>query len=347
MDVEHNYEGETYELEVPMEDKRNFKHIAEFTLKNGRDTFKFAHVFEILASSTGKKVLHLWKGRRNTNRIEKEDGTSIDLQPDELERLIALLDNIEEIAELDTGSYIILEQDSPEIDAAIEAIRSVESTNSDEAQELAIEFIKALGEVESDIDDTTQFANEIPSGVTNIDHLIRYSRRKSTLSDFRDLIKKNELESEYQDFLQKHPWMFGSRYTGDTGERKLVEGKEVDFCLETVDDYYDIFEIKRPGHSVLVKDSSHNTYRPSAKLSEAITQVEDYIQKIERNRSEILLREDIDIIRPRGYVVIGSNLTDDEQDSLRSHNSFLNQIEVLTYSDVANIAERAIDIQDG
>lgn len=139
--------------------------------------------------------------------------------------------------------------------------------------------------------------------------------------------------------------MFGSRYIRDSEKRELTRNSEVDFCLEAASGYYDIFEIKRPKHNVLIEDPSHNGYKPSAKLSEATSQIETYIKEIEEERSDILRHEKIDMLKPRGYIVIGNSLSEEKKEYLRTHNSFMNRIRVLTYSDLIGIAERTIEIQ--
>jgi len=51
------------------------------------------------------------------------------------------------------------------------------------------------------------------------------------------------------------------------------------------------------------------------------------------------------MLKPRGYIVIGNSLSEEKKEYLRTHNSFMNRIRVLTYSDLIGIAERTIEIQ--
>jgi len=93
----------------------------------------------------------------------------------------------------------------------------------------------------------------------------------------------------------------------------------------------------------MVEDRSHDNYRPSADLSEAVSQVENYINEIEASRDGILRRDGLDMLKPRGTVVIGADLNSDEREGLRVYNSFLNRIDVVTYSELARKGERLVE----
>lgn len=342
MEIEQTFDGEIYEIEVPLEDKDRLRHVAHYPIKDGPRTFKSVNVFDIIASDSGKKVISFWKSRLTDSRLEVEEETNFQCQPDELQRLIALLDNLEEVAGLERGNHVILAKDAPSVEAAKAAIESIESTETEESEELAVELIKSVSEIEPDIDNIEGFADELPDDVVNVEYLISRARARNAIDEFRELIEAEESEQEYQEFLENHPWIFGARYVDNRDERELTRDEEVDFCLETVNGYYDIFEIKRPNHTVMVEDSSHDTYRPSAKLSEAVSQVQHYIKEIEASHSEILRRDGLDVLKPRGTVVIGADLDPDEREGLRVYNSFLTRIDVVTYSELARKGDRLI-----
>lgn len=343
MEIEQSFDGEIYEIEVPLEDKDRFRHVAHYPIKDGPRTFKSVNVFEVIASESGKKVISFWKSRLTDSRLEVEEETIFQCQPDELQRLIALLDNLEDVAELERGNHVILAKDAPSVEAAKAAIESIESTDTDESEELAVELIKSVSEIEPAIDDIEGFADELPEDVVNVEYLISRARARNAIDKFRGLIESGEPERKYQKFLESHPWIFGARYVDNRDERELTRDEEVDFCLETVNGYYDIFEIKRPDHTVMVEDQSHDNYRPSADLSEAVSQVENYISEIEASRDGILRRDGLDVLKPRGTVVIGTDLDSDEREGLRVYNSFLNRIDVVTYSELARKGERLVE----
>lgn len=340
MEIKQTFDGETYEIEVPLEDKDQLRHVAHYPIKNGPRTYKSVNVFDIIASDSGKKIVSFWKSRLSSGRLDVEEETIFQCRPDELRRLIALLDNLEDVANLARGNHVILAWDGPSVAAAKAAIGSIELTDSEVSEELAVELIKGVSEIEPAINDIEGFADELPEDVVNVEYLISRARARKAIDEFKRLIDAQEREQEYQEFLEDHLWIFGARYVDSRDNRALTRDEEVDFCLEAVNGYYDIFEIKRPSHRVMVKDRSHNSYRPSAKLSEAVSQVENYIREIEASHGDILRRDGLDILKPRGTVVIGSNLNPDEREGLRVHNSFLNRIDVVTYSELARKGER-------
>ena len=345
MIVEQDFDGEIYEIDVRIENKQNLRHVAHYPIKSGPETFKSVNIFEIKASSTGKKIVSFWKSRKQSaRRLSVEEETQFECQPDELERLVALLDNLEEVAELERGEHVILRKDSPSTQAAIAAIDSIKNASSSEVEEIILKLIEGVCEVESKIGNLEKIADNLSDKALRVENLIGHARTQRVVTQFQELVEENEVEQEYQNFLESHPWLFGNRYVDRSDIRKLTRDEEVDFCLETVSGYYDVFEIKRPGPDVMNYDSSHDCYYASADLSKAVSQVENYIKEIEANHGEILRRDGLDVLKPRGTVVIGSNLTSEEREGLRVFNSNLSRIRVITFSEIVSMGERLIEV---
>ncbi|WP_160165589.1 Shedu anti-phage system protein SduA domain-containing protein [Natronobacterium lacisalsi] len=329
-----------------MEDKENLRHVAHYPIKSGPRTYKSVNVFEIKASSSGKKIVSFWKAEKDRYELNVVEERKFECQPDELEKLVALIDNIEEVTDLDRGDYIFLKKDSPSAEAATAAINSIQSADSAEAERLAALLIESVGKVEKDIHDFEEFSDNVSDDIFKVENLVGYARTERAVNKFKGLIQENAVEDEYQDFLEEHPWLFGNRYIEPTENREFTRDEEVDFCLETIDGYYDIFEIKRPGHEVMNYDSSHDTYYPSHRLSKAVAQTENYIKEIEANHGDILRRDGLDLLKPRGTIVIGSDLGSDEKEGLRVFNSYLNRVRVRTYTDIASMGERLLEMYD-
>lgn len=345
MRIEQDFEGETYEIDVRLEDKRNLRHIAHYPIKSGPRTFKSVNVFEVKASTTGKKIVCFWKSKLDDSMLTVEEETQFECQPEELEKLIALIDNLEDICNLDRGDHVILKQNEPSTEAALAAVDSIQSANSDGAEELALKLIKSVGEIAPEAD-LEEVDGELPEEVATVEHLISHARTRNALREFREMVEDEVTESEYQAFLEGNSWIFGHRYVSAREDRQITRDEEVDFCLETVSGYFDIFEIKRPQHTVMVEDTDHDTYKASSKLSEAVAQVENYIKEIEANHGEILRRDGVDMLKPRGNIVIGANLDPEEREGLRIHNTFLNNIRVMTYTELAQMGERLVEVYE-
>lgn len=345
MKIDQDFDGELYELDVRIDENENLTHTAHYPIKSGPKTHKSINIFDINASESGKKIVSFWKSRPDSSDIlVADDSTKFECKPDEIERLIALLDNLEEVAELDRGEYVFLRKDSPPTQAAIAAIDSIETVASDQVEQLAVKLIESVKEVESEIADFDTFSESLSKEVFSVENLIGCARTQQAVSQFEELIQDEKNEREYQNFLEEHPWLFGNRYIRKSDTRKFTRNEEVDFCLETVDGYYDIFEIKLPEHDVLHYDNSHDCHYASSRLSKSISQTENYIKEIEANQSDILRRDDMNILKPRGTIVIGADLTLDEQEGLRIFNSYLNQIRVITYTEIVSMGKRLIEM---
>lgn len=345
MAIKQDFDGEIYEIDVKLEDKKNLRHIAHYPIKSGPETFKSVNIFGIKASTSGKKIVSFWKSRlAGPGKLNVEEETQFECQPDELERLVALLDNLEEVTELKRGKHIILRKDSPSTQAAVAAVESIKNTDSSEVEDLMIKLIESISDVEANVDDLSKISNSLTDKALHVENLIGHARTQKVVSKFKSLVEENRKEQKYQDFLEEHPWLFGNRYIDKSETRKLTRDEEVDFCLETISGYYDVFEIKRPGDSVVNYDASHDTYYASADLSKAVSQVENYIKEIDASRDEIFRRDKMDVLKPRGTVVIGSNLSTEEREGLQVFNSYLNRVRVMTYSEIVSMGERLIDM---
>lgn len=345
MIIEEEFGGEIYEVEVKMEDNDRLRHVAHYPIKSGPRTYKSVNIFEIIASSSGKKLVSFWKSRLvepKTLNVEKE--TKFECDTDELERLLALLGKLEEVVELDVGNHIFIEKDSPSGKALIEAVKNISNEDSSEMSELMVELVESVADLQSSISDPEEFSNRISKEALDLENLLGYARTSKIVSEFEQLVDDEKDEQSYQDFLEENPWLFGNRYIENTDERKLTRNEEVDFCLATIDGYYDVFEIKKPDHKVMLKDSSHDTFYASSELSKAVSQTQNYLKEIELNHGDILRRNEMDMLKPRGTVVIGRNLNSEQREGLRVSNSYLNRIRAVTYDEIISMGQRLIDM---
>ena len=168
---------------------------------------------------------------------------------------------------------------------------------------------------------------------------------KKVIDEYERLLhKKSQKESEWQDFLKKNMLFINSAYI------KLVDKKNIgisvsipDFLLIDQFQYVDVFEIKKPDMKCLAHDPSHDNFYWCTDASKAISQVEKYLFQLERNALAIVddLRKqklDVNLIKPRGYVLIGkrSGLDENEQNSFRILNESLKNVQVIFFDDLQN-----------
>ena len=113
----------------------------------------------------------------------------------------------------------------------------------------------------------------------------------------------------------------------------------------TVDGYLEIVEIKTAfTHVLFQRDDSHGSYYPSAKLSQVLGQVFRYIEEVERSRDAILAKDREDTLKIRARVIVGRDGDGEQVAALRSINSHLHGIEVITYDQLLRIAARVLDV---
>lgn len=108
--------------------------------------------------------------------------------------------------------------------------------------------------------------------------------------------------------------------------------------------YLDIYEIKKPQTNILKYDTSRKNYFWDVEVCKAISQVENYIDKVAQNRLDIenkirrKQKQDVKIVRPRGYIIAGTRvqLNDDEDmsENFRILNDSLKNIDLIFYDDL-------------
>jgi hypothetical protein len=153
-------------------------------------------------------------------------------------------------------------------------------------------------------------------------------------------------EGRIQEHLTNNPWMFGSEYSQLLPRRTWTRDDRLDYMLRrTVDDYLEIVEIKTPfKESLFIHDKSHDSYHPSATLSQAIGQVMRYIEEVDRNRDSIVAQDHCDPLKIRSRVILGRDGPPEHQAALRKLNAHLHGIEILTFDQLLRIAGRVISV---
>jgi len=351
MEIEQEFDdGETYHIEVNHGDSGPFTHIAHYPIKSGPRTYKSLNVFSIDGkddSDPERYIISFWKARPGRPRyLEKEEETRFDCEKEEVIRLLGFLDNLYELEGLESGEHVIIRKDSPSAEAAASAVQAIKNCESG-VENVLMNLIGSINEMNVEPSDLDLSDDTVEKEAVKAEYAIKHARTKSKLGQYRELIEGQESEQKYQEFFEENPWLFGHEYTQRLDIRELTKGDEVDFCMESVDGYYDIIEIKTPEKRVLVEDSSHDTYKASSELSGAIAQVEDYIHSIESNEARIHHEDGIHVLKPRGMIVIGDCLTEEKRESLRVLNSHLNRITVYTFSDVAELGARMVNRYEG
>lgn len=171
----------------------------------------------------------------------------------------------------------------------------------------------------------------------------RIGEFKQTVADLKQKItdadSKKIPESELQEFLYAHAWLFGTEYVSVQPQKLRGAHSKFDFYLERFNKTNDIVEIKLLSDQIINQDGSIN-----ANVIQAVDQLIEYLESsIAAAHSTVISEEEgIKELRPRGIVVIGRDSCKEAKSKLHKWNYRLNHIQILTYYDVLERAEAVL-----
>ncbi len=241
-----------------------------------------------------------------------------------------------------------------------ELIKIKESKTSQDEIKNAIQILKSQTSESfqnEDIDKITDFLSSLMKD-GHKSHISKSKLFKNTklkfdtvtlaevIAEFETYLKKETSESKWGKFLEGNLFLIDSKYIYPFPQLNLVLGgtRKVDFGLVDIQGYLDLFEIKKPETKLLSdKKDGRGNYVWSTQAIEAIVQAEKYLYHAERKGptlKEDIKREreiDLDVIRPRAYVVMGSSEQLDnsakKEDFRILKNQFKN-IEIILYDEL-------------
>ncbi|MFE5729515.1 Shedu anti-phage system protein SduA domain-containing protein [Streptomyces sp. NPDC056528] len=175
-------------------------------------------------------------------------------------------------------------------------------------------------------------------------------RRSAGLDALRAAVEDPRArEADLQRALEGQHWIFGGRFVGEAAHRRLVPGDELDIPLIRGDGALHIVELKRSMSlkGPLVK-RHRNAWVPAASVHEAVGQAVNYLTGLDEHRDRIREELGIEVRRASALVLVGHpglhpDVPEAEiNEALRTFNSHLTRVEVLTYKELVDNAERAL-----
>lgn len=325
----------------------------QVVLKDGPRTYRIVTLFEILDPSK-EKLHHLslqvdsfdktkagWRAKPDKRiRLEGEE-------PDEIQVLSKFLNAVlSEHYPARSGEYhVIPEQQFELLSNLTELIPKLPGSRK---LELVIEVIRSLDQFDVKPEQfVNAFLESTPEAVKNIGLAARFVQYQTDFAEFVRLVENSDSgENKFQQHLQRHPWIFGSEYSELLDRRTWTRDDNLDFMLRrTVDGYLEIIEIKTPSVGDLFRyDANHDSYYPASKLSQAIGQVFRYIEEVERKRDSIIANDKLDPLKIRARIIIGRDGGEDQRAPLRTLNSHLHRVEILTFDQLVRVGKRTLNI---
>ena len=326
-------------------------------IKRGRDVTKTVTLTDYGNKSTGavsKRELrfrtHEIRRGENLDYDEPAPKTTWWCEGDEVERVRAFLQS--EV--IKTGRYKLVDVDSSAA-AILDALRD-KTIPLDEIAYLLLES--------TDPESLAILLSSSGQGAA-IAQMAVIEKRRALIRDLRSLVENPATrEGEIQKLIGQSYWIFGGRYVGTTDRRGLIPLDQYDIPLLGADGTLHIVELKRPRiPDLITHHRNHWIVGPS--VNESVGQAMNYIRGLDENGAAMShlyqneLGHSYGMRRVFATVVVGHPMHVTEQsperqrpdekmiaDTIRSYNSYLSRVEVLTYKDLVDSAERALNFED-
>lgn len=173
--------------------------------------------------------------------------------------------------------------------------------------------------------------------------------RRDQLATLRGTVERTDaLERDLQASLTGAWWMFGGEFVGEAVRRRLVDTIELDIPLLQPDGVLHVVELKRANTPVVRRH--RNGLIVAGVVNEAVGQTMNYLTLLDEQRTALLHEFGIDTRRASATVVVGhpdfqDDLTGAEiHETLRIFTSHLSRVEVITYQQLLDRAERVLDL---
>lgn len=180
---------------------------------------------------------------------------------------------------------------------------------------------------------------------------VELQRRAAGLAILREAVEDpHAAESQLQQAIRGHYWIFGGRYVDDEkAYRRLVPGDEYDIPLVRADGALQIVELKLAMglNSPLIK-RHRGTWVAASSVNDAVSQAVAYLVGLDEHRLRIREEIGIETRRASAIVLIGHPAAQPDvpeeaiYETIRTLNTHLARVEVLTYKELVDNAERSI-----
>lgn len=234
---------------------------------------------------------------------------------------------------------------------AAERIRQIHAAGDD-----ATAFGKTLAS-RADIEDILSGITSTPRGLSAAEASV-IQRQRDVVAKLQHLaVEPATTESAMQTAIGRNYWLFGGQYVA-MAQRSIVPLDQYDIPLVSADGSLHIVELKGPA-SRLVREH-RGSLIVADEVHEAVSQCLNYLRSLDETGATLqTLRQNegrpaYDFRRSRATVIIGhpdqvatERITRIRiEQTIRSYNAHLSRIQVLTYADLLDGAERALRFEE-
>ncbi len=316
-------------------DAPGLMHTQQVVVKKGPQAYKTATLLTFGDKETGeirKRELRVqtWRAKSGSGGFEFDKTENAwHCADEEIDRVTTLL-----LGEArSSGNYSLIAADSPLIGMAI----LLEQGHVDET-----EMTKLTGLIAR----TPEILEALAE--TNLVALLELQRHEQGLARLRQVVEDpGSTEPDIQRVLQDEWWVFGGRFIAPAGRRGIALLDQFDIPLIRSDGSLHVVEIKQANLPHLI-ERHRNHLIVGGDVHKATNQTINYLRSLDEQRSIISTELGIDCRRSFGTVVVGhpmfaSEFTEDEiSETIRTYNSHLARIEVITYKDLVDGASHAL-----
>jgi hypothetical protein len=206
----------------------------------------------------------------------------------------------------------------------------------------------------SHVDDVVSGITSTPEGLSAVEAAVIRERRRIIAGLLQLARDPATTETKMHGAIGSHYWIFGGQYIGVADRRTLVPLDQYDIPLICADGSLEIVELKGPGASLVRKHRNHLIV--ANEVHEAVNQCLNYLRSLDEAGATLttLYRNEsgtaYDLRRAKGTIVLGHpdratsvEATREQIDqTIRSYNAHLSRLRVLTYADLLESAERAL-----
>jgi hypothetical protein len=184
--------------------------------------------------------------------------------------------------------------------------------------------------------------------------VVEIERRREQLNVLRRVLADPASdEHDIHRELKGQAWIFGGKYVGEAVRRQLTTKSTVDIPLIRGDGSLHIVEIKQATVPKLIEN--YRTAGPVVghEVNKGVGQVQNYLRDLDEQRATILANYNLDCRRLSATLVIGDSTrvsgfsVSEVRETLRTYNSFLSRVDVMTYDELLEGADRALSFDTG
>jgi hypothetical protein len=221
----------------------------------------------------------------------------------------------------------------------------------------AAEIGRMLGQ-RDDVNDIVAGVASTTAGLNAVERTV-IARRRALLATLRKIVlDRGASEAQVQQMIGRQYWIFGGQYTAVLDRRNAMPLDQHDIPLIRADRSIHVVELKKPGAELVQRHRNHLIV--ADEVHQAASQCMNYIRTFDEMGAALQthhhneLGMEYDYRRASGTVVIGHpahvetpGVTREQIDqTIRSYNAHLSRVNILTYADLLDSADRSLRFEE-